>query len=190
MKPVMNSHKRLAVLLSVLAMTIVMGAIIVSVIPGSLPGVLAAAPPTNTQLPRREADGDGKAPAISFIDSPSATCYLPTPGTGTCFIQWDYLNVIAASGQYIISMTVSIDDHIRAYHSGFFQSSMYIPADLATPGYQVICGVPVDGDTSGLGLAHSYTIRARETTGLRSVNYGSVTCPADSAMTYIPVVLK
>ena len=149
-----------------------------------------------TQLPypddstRRESDGasfpdvDPSAPLISFIDSPSATCYLPVPHTNTCYIQWQYLNVTASTSQYIISTTVSISNGIRAYYSGFFQTSMYIPGDMQSPGFRVACGVPGSGGKPDFGKSYPYIIRARETGGLKAANYGTVFCPAD----VVPVV--
>lgn len=124
------------------------------------------------------------APAISFIDSPSATCYLPRPGTDACYITWNYLNVSASTPQYIISMTVNISNQMRAYFSGFFQTSMFIPGDMLGKGFRVACGTPGSGGNPYLGNQYSYTIRARETGGLRSANYGSVTCPADQVPLY------
>lgn len=140
--------------------------------------------------PHREISGDGKSPTISFIDNPSATCSRPNPGTGVCYIQWSYLNVEAASGSYIISMTVAIDDQIRAYHAGFFQTSMYIPSAMTAPGYQMTCGAPGSGGIDGWGRRYSYTIRARETSGLSSASYGSVTCPADIVQVFLPLATK
>ncbi len=119
------------------------------------------------------------APAISFIDSPDATCYLPRPGTNDCYITWRYLNVAAAASQYIISMTVNISNQNRAYFSGFFQNSMYIPGDMLGKGFRVACGTPGSGSLPGYGRQYPYTIRARETGGLSAANYGSVTCPGD-----------
>ncbi len=124
-----------------------------------------------------------EAPDISFIDSPSATCYLPVSGTDTCYITWDYLYVTSGASQYIISMTLSIDNHRSAYISGFFQNSMYIPGDMLNPGFRVACGTPGSGSNPYLGRQYSYTILARETGGLKSANYGSVTCPGD----YVPL---
>jgi len=148
----------------------------------------------NVVPPRREVSGqaqttnDGQAPNISFIDSPNPTCYLPEAGTAVCYIKWSYLYVSASSGQNVISMTVSIDDHLRAYHSGFFQSAMYIPGGMTTPGYQVTCGSPGSSGNEEVGETYSYVIRARETGGLSSANYGSVTCPADLARVFLPIV--
>jgi hypothetical protein len=119
------------------------------------------------------------APEISFIDSPSATCYLPRPGTNNCYITWNYLNVSASTSQYIISMTVNISNHMSAYFSGFFQTSMYIPGDMLGKGFRVACGTPGSGGVRDFGRQYNYTIRARETGGLSAANYGSVTCPGD-----------
>ena len=119
------------------------------------------------------------APAISFIDSPSPTCYLPRPGTDVCYITWNYLNVSASTSQYIISMTVNIDNHMRAYIAGFFQTGIYVPGDIFGKGFRVACGTPGSGSVPNYGKEYPYTLRARETGGLGSANYGTVTCPAD-----------
>jgi hypothetical protein len=130
------------------------------------------------------------SPAISFIDSPSPTCYRPAVGTGICYITWNNLNVTASSGQYIISMTVSIDNDLRAYFAGFFQTSMYIPGDMTAPGFKMTCGMPGSGFYANMGKSYSYAIRARETGGLSAANYGSVTCPADVVTVYLPLTRK
>jgi hypothetical protein len=127
---------------------------------------------------QRERQTEPDAPAISFIDSPSATCDRPVEHTNACYISWSYFYVNAGSN-YMISMTVSIDDKIRANTQGFFQNSMYIPGDMLGQGFQVNCGLPGAGGNPALGATHSYTLRARDTTGLSAANYGSVTCPAD-----------
>lgn len=128
---------------------------------------------------RREADGDGLSPNISFIDSPSPTCSLPEPGTNVCYIQWSYLNVTASAGQYIVTTTVALDGHLQAYFSGFFQTSLYIPSDMTGDGFRVACGAPgVEGNPEQ-GYMYDYTIRARETGGLGAANYGTVSCPYD-----------
>ncbi len=119
------------------------------------------------------------APDISFIDSPTAQCYQPEQHKDTCYIQWYYQYVTASSGQYIISMTVDIDNRMRAYYSGFFQTAMIVPPDMSTPGFEVRCGTPGSGGNPNLGMSYSYVIRARETGGLGAANYGSVTCPFD-----------
>jgi hypothetical protein len=90
----------------------------------------------------------------------------------------------------MISMTVSIDGHLRAYHSGFFQTTMFVPGEMYDPGFRVTCGFPGAGGTAGMGNTYSYIIRARETGGLAAANYGSVTCPADVVTVFVPLILR
>jgi hypothetical protein len=125
-------------------------------------------------------------PTISFIDSPSATCYQPDTSRNTCYVEWNYLYVTAGASQYIISMTVSLDNRLVAYHSGFFQTSMYIPSDLVGRGFKVACG---PRGANGLGNSYAYTLRARETGGLSAANYGSVTCPG-VYLVYVPLIRR
>lgn len=139
---------------------------------------------------RREILAEPEAPAISFIDSPSATCFRPASGTGACYIQWSYLYVTASPSQYIISTTVAIDGQLRAYHAGFFQTSMYIPGDMYGQGFKVTCGFPGAGGTPDFGNTYAYTIRALETGGLAAANYGTVSCPADVVKVYMPLVRR
>ena len=167
-----------------------LGIIVVRLTLGVQASQAPIATPANIDLPYREVSGNIDSPAISFIDSPSATCFRPAAGTGACFIDWNYLYVTAASSAYIISMTVTIDNQVRAYHSGFFQNSMYIPGDMTAPGFKVSCGTPGSGGKPDWGKTYAYTIRARETGGLTAANYGSVTCPADTVRVYLPLIRK
>jgi hypothetical protein len=146
--------------------------------------------PGSPPEPSRERDGDPAAPAISFIDSPTPTCYRPDPRTDTCFISWSYLYVNAAPSQNIISMTVAIDGRLVANHQGFFQSSMHVPGELYGSGFEVSCGVPGATGDPVLGRTHSYVLRARETGGLKAANYGAVTCPAGLERVYLPLTLR
>ena len=179
-------RKRLKALLAMVVFTGVLSAIVIGVALGSQAAPLGASAPAGDGLPYRERSGDGESPTISFIDSPSPTCYVATEGTGTCYIQWNYLYV--TSGSYVISMSVTIDDRMRAYYSGFFQSEMFVPGEITAPGYKVSCGAPASGGTGDWGNTYSYVIRARETGGLSAANYGSVTCPADIARVFVPMV--
>jgi hypothetical protein len=140
-----------------------------------------------------EADGNrreiqtaaaSEQPTISFIDSPSASCSQADSSSNTCYIVWNYLYVTASTSQYIISMTVSLDNRLVAYHSGFFQTSMYIPSAMLGDGYQVACG---PRQANGLGNVYAYTLRARETGGLSAANYGSVACPG-VYLVYAPLI--
>jgi len=149
--------------------------------------------PNSTAIPAgglREIIGGRDAPAISFIDSPSAVCLNPIQNTGVCYIQWSYWYVQASDTNYIITMTVEIDGRQRARVNGFFQTYAYLPGDMFDPGFKVVCGPPEAGGQPELGFSYSYAIRARETGGLTAANYGSVSCPADLAQIYLPVVLR
>lgn len=59
----------------------------------SLPGVLSREQ-QGDNLREITADSPGllspSAPAIGFIDSPSATCYQPNPNQNICYINWYY----------------------------------------------------------------------------------------------------
>jgi hypothetical protein len=140
---------------------------------------------------RSSESGDEREPDISFIDSPSATCFRPQQNSNTCYVNWNYMYVTASSTQYVISMTLQIDGQNRAYYSGFFQSSMYIPSSMHADGFEVACGPEEEAGFPGFGSAHTYTIRARETGGLKAANYGTVICPPmDIRPVFFPVVQK
>ncbi|HSD85640.1 MAG TPA: hypothetical protein VLG46_17390, partial [Anaerolineae bacterium] len=151
---------------------------------GSAPTVISEEADQN----RREIQAAGEAPDISFIDSPGATCYRAS--VGVCYLQWSYLSVSASTSQYIISMTVSIDGRLRSYHSGFFQTSMYIPYDMLKPGFKVACGWRGASGAPGLGYSYDYVISAAETGGLKAANYGTVTCPADAGTVFLPILSR
>lgn len=119
-----------------------------------------------------------REPNISFIDSPSATCYQPDSAVDECYINWYYMSV-SASPSYIISMTAEINAIGKVARSaGFFQTSMYLPYNMAPNGYKVSCGAMGAGGNPYLGNAYAWTIRARDSAGLKSANYGTVYCPA------------
>ncbi|MBP7589167.1 MAG: hypothetical protein KBA72_14525 [Thermoanaerobaculia bacterium] len=141
-------------------------------------GAATLAMSSTAARPIREREVAGETPSISFIDSPTATCYRPQEFGQSCVIQWNYLYVTAGASQYIVDMTVEIDGRVRAAFAGFFQSSMFVPSTMVFPGYWVTCGQPGAGGDPTHGRLVDYTIRARETGGLSSANYGSVLCPA------------
>ena len=116
-------------------------------------------------------------PDISFIDSPTAACVQPDSSKNECFINWYYLNV-SASPNYMITMTVAINDIGQvARYQGFFQESMYAPYNMNPQGYKVACGAPGSGGDPEWGKSYAYTIRARDSAGLKSANYGTAYCP-------------
>ena len=119
---------------------------------------------------------------IGFIDSPTATCYQPDRRVDECFINWYYLSV-SASPNYMIFMSATINAIGGvAIYQGFFQTSMYAPYNMHDRGFRVKCGPlvvsPDPSVTPDHGNAYAYTIRARDSNGLTSANYGSVFCPA------------
>ena len=179
-------RERVSELLGSLVLSAVLGMAVFHLAWGLQAAPMADAKDTNAVWPPEEVD----SPAISSIDSPSPTCYLPVPGTGACYIRWGQLSVTTAGSSYIISMTVSIDNDLRAYHSGFFQTTMTIPAQMTAPGYRVVCGLPGSGGLPGWGKAYSYAIRARDTAGLSAASFGSVRCPADTVKVYLPIVRR
>ena len=170
--------------LAVIALAVAANTLVARAAQGSAPSVVTE----GTDQARREIQAEGESPDLSFIDSPGPTCYRS--GVGTCYLQWNYLYVSASPSQYIISMTVSINQRVRAYHAGFFQTSMYIPSDMLTPGFKVACGWRGASGVPELGFSHNYVIRAAETGGLKAANYGTVTCPADVGTVFVPIVVR
>lgn len=173
--------------LFLLFLTLFLGLLLAWVAARAAPAALAARlagssqqPAAPTPLPDPPA---ANAPAISPIDGPAPSCVLPRPGTDACYLTWSYLSA-SASPNYMITMTVEIDEQPRARYHGFFQTSMYIPAEMLV--FRVPCGVPGSSEAVGTGedpqnwgMRHSYAVRGRDSAGLRSANYGSVVCPAD-----------
>jgi hypothetical protein len=124
---------------------------------------------------------EGNAPSqpqIGFIDSPTAACVQPDSSKNECYLNWYYLSV-DASPNYMITMTVRINELGNvARYQGFFQTSMYAPYNMNPQGYKVACGALNSGGAPGWGKAYAYTIRARDSAGLTSANYGTAYCPA------------
>lgn len=140
-------------------------------------GSAAVAEDPVAHVPVRDRGFFGETPSISFIDSPTASCEREQKLSRTCVVDWQYLYVAAGANQYMLEMTIEIDGHLRAVMAGFFQTWMFVPADMLTPGFEVPCGAPGEGGDPNRGAAVSYVVRARETGGLTSANYGTVYCP-------------
>ena len=178
----MSLHMRI----SLIFLTILAGLLLAWGVVRAAPDTLAASVlPTPTPLPDQPAVDP---PDISLIDSPTASCVLPRANTGVCFVTWSYMYA-SADPNYIITMTVGIDDKARGRYNGFFQTSMYVPSELLV--FRVACGAPGSGGNPNYGMNHIYTLRARDSSGLSAANYGSVTCPADEPRRiYLPVLSK
>ena len=156
-------------------------AVLVLSVSPCIPLAFADGPPVQLLdvVPHRETDALPGVPTISFIDSPTAACYGPLAELDACYIQWSNLQVSATPPQYIERMTVAIDGRIRAVYSGFFQTVMTVPPDMHKEGFKVACGIAGASGDPASGFNYAYTIRARETGGLSSANYGTAVCPAD-----------
>jgi hypothetical protein len=147
--------------------------------------------PDGSNILSRETQGDNvreiqgssqvdgpQQPNIGAIDSPSATCYQPDPARDECYLTWYYLSVNAAPN-YMITMTLSLNDIGPVAHTqGFFQTSMYVPYSMLGKGIRVACGTLGAGGNLNLGNAYAYTIRARDSAGQGTANYGTAYCPA------------
>jgi len=125
--------------------------------------------------------------AIGFIDSPSAVCRKIKGNE--CAINWYYLSVNAAPN-YMITLRVLVGlpggTQKLVYHvNGFFQTSMYVPYDMIGDSIKVPCvkaGSSPDPEPSPspgylYGASYSYTIQGRDSSNLKSANYGTVRCP-------------
>ncbi|MCB0155360.1 MAG: hypothetical protein KDF65_11245 [Anaerolineae bacterium] len=191
-------RKILTVFIGSLALAAVGGLFVIYEMAGWPAAQPAAAAGAKPGRPAQEIDEPGRPRAAPAIQNPTPLCYRPVEGTGACYLEWSYLRATASSGAYVISMTVTIDNRLRAYHAGFFQTELYVPGDMMTPGYRVLCGEVGSGDNPDMGLTYAYLIRARDTTGQTSTNTGSVTCPADKVvvpapvekMIYLPLIQK
>lgn len=150
--------------------------------PGAAPGLHSEVQGDN----RRESEittvpANGDEPQISFIDSPTAACFQPDPAQDVCYVNWYYMSV-SASPDYIVWMMAEINAIGKvARYSGFFQTSMYVPYNMNGKGFKVACGALGAGGDPEWGNAWAWTLRARDSAGLSSANYGTVYCPA-----YVP----
>jgi hypothetical protein len=119
-----------------------------------------------------------EAPNISFIDSPTSSCYQPDASLDDCYINWYYMSV-NASPNYMVAMTATINSiGPVARYQGFFQTSMYVPYNMQDRGFKVACGSLGAGGIETMGNAYAWTINARDSSNLKSANYGTVYCPA------------
>jgi hypothetical protein len=112
------------------------------------------------------------------------TAYCRKVKKNQCVISWGQISV-SADPNYIIDLWVFLEDELVFHASGFFQTSMTVGHDFLGEGIPVKCGrsgstplpdPPPDFDLS-YGSRYDYTIRASDSAGLKSANYGSVVCP-------------
>ena len=122
---------------------------------------------------------DGKQPEISFIDSPTVTCYQPDPSEDVCYFNWHYISVDAAPASYIVNLTITLtgEGRVVGHYKGFFQPSMLIPHTMHGRGFKVPCGALGAGGDPDLGNSYGYSIRAEDSNGAFASNIGSIGCP-------------
>ena len=141
-----------------------------------------------TELHGADQRRERAAVLISFIDSPTATCYHSAEANDICHVNWEQLSVTASASQYIIRMTVEIDGRLRAVHHGFFQDSMTVQAEMFGDGFEVACGDAGAGGDPDFGNSYPFIIRAEETGGLSATNFGTVFCPARLTTPVTPAI--
>jgi hypothetical protein len=183
----MPSHFRISLLFATLltGVLLVWGAVQATPMLAASTGEESASVPKPTALPNRPASS---SPDISAIDSPTPACVLLQAHTGVCYMTWSYMWV-NADPNYVITMTLSIDNQPRARYTGFFQTSMYVPMEMTI--FNVPCGSLGSGGDPDFGASHSFAIHARDSAGLASANYGTVYCPADERLSiFMPILSR
>jgi hypothetical protein len=79
----------------------------------------------------------------------------------------------------MIAMTVTINTFgTVARINGFFQTYMNVPYNMFGDGFRVACGPAGASGAPTLGNAYNWTINARDSSNLKSANYGVAYCPA------------
>jgi len=145
-----------------------------AILAGVLIALLLSLLASGDERPLRAADQ-----AQPRIDAPAPTCYRPKEFTDVCYVEWAALSAAAVTPNYLISMSVSIDNRLRVYSAGFFQTSIQLAPDMFGPGFKVACGLPGASGDPLLGATHTYEIRTRDSSSAYNAASGSVTCPAD-----------
>ncbi|MBN1247040.1 MAG: hypothetical protein JXC32_05240 [Anaerolineae bacterium] len=117
---------------------------------------------------------------ISFIDSPTAFCYQPDPAQDVCYVNFAQ-HYVTSAPNYMIQMSMTLASRVQAVYQGFFQDYMLVNHAMHGQGFKVSCGELGTGGKPLLGNAYSWIVRARDSSNLKSANYGTVYCPA-----YVP----
>ena len=128
--------------------------------------------------PAGAADSSREAPEFNFFEVQTPTCYRARELSQICHVEWSYFYVEAGAAQYLLRLRVEIGGRVRANFQGFFQTVMYVPAEMYSPGFAVTCGQPGAGGDPRLGNQHSWVVRAEETGGGIATNSGAIFCPA------------
>jgi hypothetical protein len=117
------------------------------------------------------------------------TCIQPDPAENVYIINWNNFFAQAVSGNYMRSITLTIDDRVRAFYLGFFETYLYVDDLHHSSGFRVPCGAFGSGGHPAVGALDTFSIRAEDTGGYVSTAYGSVRCPA-VRLIVLPLVLR
>lgn len=138
--------------------------------------------------PARRPEAD-PAPEITFITSSTPYCAQLEPSSNDCYINWELIDVASAPAPYMTHMTITIDSRVRATSRGFFQDQISVPSTMQGPGFQVACGALGTDGTPLLGRYYTFSITARDSSGLKAGNYGVVACPGANLL-HMPLILR
>lgn len=187
----MKIHKGFVILSFITALLLVIG-VWTSVDASGLSRSVSRVP-SPTSLPVTPSYEEPSEPAqpqgSGSIDSFSPTCFNAIPGSGVCYINWQSVNLDVAPS-YLVTMTISIDNRLRANLQGFFQSQITLSNEVFQPGFRVTCGFPKSDSPSALGNTYAYVIRARDSSGANYSNSGQITCPADVVRLSLPLITR
>lgn len=123
--------------------------------------------------------------AISTIQTRSPYCFQADRDRNECVIGFESHDVSTTASMRELQITV--DGRRVVEDRAFFQNSLFIGLNqVGRPGYRVPCGLSGSGGDPDplIGQRYNYQIRAEDSDGTSSQNFGSIGCPA-----FIPVEL-
>ena len=132
---------------------------------------------------------------VPLQSSPQATtltvsnpyCSLVTPSTGACYINIRYLS---ASDPLLTHVEITVNGKVRAYMTGFFETSAALSAGMLNDGLQVVCGKPNVSGIPNLGYQYSVGISVYANGSPTTTDTAVVTCPAFEAKINLPFIKR
>lgn len=141
--------------------------------------LLALQPSHAAAQPNAAPANDSAPKTISAITTRSPYCYQPDRQRDECFLGFE-LHFVSSSVS-LTRLQVSISGRRVLEDRGFFQSSALIGhAQTANPGFKVACGLSGSGADPDplIGQRYTFQIRAEDSDGLITQNFGVFSCPA------------
>jgi len=130
------------------------------------------------------------APAASVsLTMSNPVCVQALPASGTCSIQFASLYA-AGSDTSFSRVEVLVNSKLRAFMTGFFESSAYLTYDMLPGGLKVKCGRPNASGRPDYGLSYSLVANAYMVDGTSAFNSSTVFCPAYDGKTFVPLIRK